>query len=60
MSDTTKEKALKKLDTMQINVGYPEDVQSYMDDVEIKSAADGGSYFEKDARNLQRTGEKFD
>ena len=46
MSDTTKEKALKKLDTMQINVGYPEDVQSYMDDVEIKSAADGGSYFE--------------
>ena len=46
MSDTTKEKALKKLDTMQINEGYPEDVQSYMDDVEIKSAVDGGSYFE--------------
>lgn len=46
MSDITKEKALKKLDTMQINVGYPEDMQSYMDDVEIKSADEGGSYFE--------------
>lgn len=46
MSDTTKEKALKKLDTMQVNVGYPENMQSYMDDVEIKSAAEGGSFFE--------------
>ncbi len=54
MSDTTKGKGIEKLDTMQINVGYPEDVQSYMDDVEIKSAADGGgSYFENMLCNLK-------
>ncbi|MDE7244523.1 MAG: M13 family metallopeptidase [Oscillospiraceae bacterium] len=45
MSDATKAKALKKLDTMAVNVGYPDNWETYLDRAEIKSAADGGSYF---------------
>ena len=65
MSGTTKEKAIRKLDTMNIKIGYPDSFDTYLDDVEIKSAADGGSYFdnileiakatEKEILNLQGT-----
>lgn len=46
MSDETKEKAIRKLDTMKIKIGYPDNWDTYLDDVQIKSASDGGSYFE--------------
>ncbi len=46
MSKETKEKAINKLDKMGIKIGYPDSFETYLDDVEIKSAADGGSYFE--------------
>ena len=46
MSDTTKTMAKKKLDTMNIKIGYPDSWETPMDKVEIRSAADGGSYFE--------------
>lgn len=46
MSDTTKEMAKKKLDTMEIKIGYPDSWESPMDKVEIRSVAEGGSYFE--------------
>lgn len=45
MSNTTKEKALKKLDTMKIKIGYPDKWETAIDNAEIKSTADGGSYF---------------
>ena len=45
MSDTTKEKALKKLDTMKIKIGYPDKWETAIDNAEIKSTTDGGSYF---------------
>lgn len=45
MSDETKEKAIKKLDTMRIKIGYPDKWETYMDEIEIKSTIDGGSYF---------------
>lgn len=45
MSDTTKAMALKKLDSMGVKVGYPDKWDDYMDAADIKSAADGGSYF---------------
>ena len=45
MSDTTKERALKKLDTMGVKIGYPDEWESEIDNAEILSAADGGSYF---------------
>lgn len=45
MSETTKEKALKKLDTMGIKVGYPDDWKTPVDNAEIQSPEDGGSYF---------------
>ena len=46
MSDETKEKAIKKLDKMNIKIGYPDTFDTYLDDVEIKSVSDGGSYFD--------------
>lgn len=45
MSDTTKEYALKKLDTMGVKIGYPDKWESEIDNAEIKSAEEGGSYF---------------
>ena len=44
MSETTKEKAIEKLDTVQINIGYPDDWDDTLKDVEILSAEQGGSF----------------
>lgn len=46
MSDTTKEKAIRKLDAMKIKIGYPDNWDTYLDEVQIKSSSEGGSYFE--------------
>lgn len=35
MSESTKEMAAKKLDTMTIKIGYPDNWESYMDDVKV-------------------------
>ena len=45
MSSQTKEKAVKKLDKMNIKVGYPDKFDTYLDSTDIKAPADGGSYF---------------
>ena len=45
MSDSTKQKAIRKLDTMKIKVGYPDSWESCLDRAEIKSPAEGGSFF---------------
>lgn len=45
MSEDTKEKANRKLETMKVKIGYPEKVESYIDDVEILSPSAGGTYF---------------
>ncbi|MCD7905323.1 MAG: M13 family metallopeptidase [Clostridiales bacterium] len=46
MSEATKENAKHKLDTMTINVGGPEEYIDYYADADIKSKAEGGSYFQ--------------
>ena len=46
MSDVTKQKAIKKLDTMVIKVGYPDKWDGTIDNVSIKPISDGGSYFD--------------
>ena len=46
MSDATKEKAIRKLDAMKIKIGYPDNWDTFLDNVEIKPVSDGGSYFE--------------
>ena len=46
MSGTTKAMALKKLDSMGVKVGYPDKWDDSMDAVAIKSADQGGSYFQ--------------
>ncbi len=46
MSEETKEKAIKKLNSIKIKIGYPDKWESDIDDVEIRSVEEGGSYFE--------------
>lgn len=48
MSDTTKEKALLKLDTMMVNVGAPDydDYEFTLETADLKSADEGGSYYQ--------------
>lgn len=46
MSAETKEKAINKLDKMGIKIGYPDKHDSRLDNAEIKSKDEGGSYFE--------------
>lgn len=45
MSDSTKQKAIRKLDTMKIKVGYPDSWDTYLDQADIKSPSEGGSFF---------------
>ena len=46
MTDATKTMALKKLETMTYKIGYPDSWETPMDNVEIRSAAEGGSFFD--------------
>lgn len=46
MSDETKEMALRKLGTMTAQIGYPDTWSDYLEDIDIRSAAEGGSYFD--------------
>lgn len=45
MSEETKDKAKLKLDTMNVKIGYPESMSSYIDNVEIVPREKGGTYF---------------
>ena len=45
MSAATKAKAIKKLDTMGVKVGYPDSWDTWLDDAAILSPAEGGSFF---------------
>ncbi len=46
MSETTKEKAIQKLSSITVNVGYPDKWDTTYDNVSLRSAEEGGSYFE--------------
>ncbi len=55
MSDATKEVALKKLNSLQVRVGYPDDIQSYLDEgYEVPSIKDGGNILLHRANRRQR------
>lgn len=45
MSETTKAKAIKKLDTMIVKIGYPDKWDTTLDQVAIKTYDEGGSLF---------------
>jgi putative endopeptidase len=46
LSDATKAEAVKKLETMQIRVGYPETFDEVYHQFKIKSSEEGGTFFE--------------
>ena len=45
LSEKTREKAVKKLDAMKLKIGYPEKWSDELEEADIKSYEDGGSYF---------------
>ncbi len=46
MSEETKKKAINKLNNIKIKIGYPDTWETELDEVEIRSVKEGGSYFE--------------
>ena len=46
MSETTKAKAIEKLEAITVKVGYPDEWDDRFDDVELRTVAEGGSYYE--------------
>jgi len=44
MSEQTKAKALQKLKSIGVKVGYPDSWETYLDDVEIKAPEEGGTF----------------
>lgn len=46
MSAATKEKAIRKLDTMAIHIGYPDQWDGELEDTPILPASQGGSFFQ--------------
>ncbi len=55
MSSSSKQTALRKLEQMQIRVGYPENAESYTDpELKIDSIAEGGNLIEYRSRYCKR------
>lgn len=46
LSEDTKKLAIKKLDNIKVVIGIPEESSGFMDNIEIKSSAQGGTYVE--------------
>lgn len=46
MSQATKEMAIRKLDTMKVNIGYPDTWDDVLSGAEIRSADQGGSFYD--------------
>ena len=46
MSETTKDKAIEKLEAITVKVGYPDEWDDRFDDVKLRTVAEGGSYYE--------------
>ena len=57
MSETTKAKALRKLDTMKLNLGYPDTWEDELDGVDILPADQGGSFY-SNVISMQKAGVK--
>lgn len=60
MSAETRQKAVKKLDNMNVKIGYPDKWPATLDHTAIKSYANGGSYFDNMCRiNLAEISENI-
>jgi putative endopeptidase len=47
LNEKTKEKAIKKLSTLSVHVGYPDELAPYYDDFEIKSYEEGSDLIQE-------------
>ncbi len=59
MSDATKAKAIKKLDTMGVKIGYPDKWDDELSGIALKSAAEGGSFFDNMVTIAKAAGAKY-
>jgi len=59
MSPETKQKAILKLDTMGLKIGYPDQWSTIDDYLQVTSLAEGGSYL-ANAIGLQKAARQFD
>lgn len=57
MSDETKAMALKKLEAMDVHIGYPDTWESLWDGIDVKNPENGGSFFEN-VRQYSLAGQK--
>ncbi|MCI8478900.1 MAG: hypothetical protein HFE97_11325, partial [Oscillospiraceae bacterium] len=46
MSDTTRQRAVEKLEAITVKVGYPNSWDTYLDEVTFKRPSEGGTYFD--------------
>ena len=46
MSETTKDKAIEKLRSITVKVGYPDEWDDMLGNVDLRTVAEGGSYYE--------------
>ena len=47
MGEATKEKAIRKIDAMSVNVGYPESFEDYIDDITVYSPNEKYAVFQR-------------
>lgn len=53
MSEATKEKAIRKLDTMQVKIGYPDEWPDSMEMMQVTPISEGGSLLSNMLVNMQ-------
>lgn len=53
MSDATKQKAVRKLETMQVKIGYPDEWPKSMDMMQVTPISEGGSLLSNMLVNMQ-------
>lgn len=53
MSDATKKKAVRKLETMQVKIGYPDEWPKSMDMMQVTPVSEGGSLLSNMLVNMQ-------
>lgn len=59
MSDTTKEKAIKKLDTMQVKVGYPDVQEDDLQNTSILGPEEGKNNYIKNVFEIEKEANKL-
>lgn len=58
LSEETKEEAIKKLETLEVVIGIPDDGTDFIKDIDIKGPSEGGTYIEN-INNVLKANDKI-